>query len=123
MPLADDDVPPSAQTPGIARLTGEASAQAASTDLPRQGRGVAGTAVPEVEAGLAAPPDPAAGAFFDVDNTVMRGASIFHLARGLYKRDFFSLRDILGFAWQQLSFLARGENLAHVDQIQARALS
>jgi len=122
MPLADDDVPPSAQTPGIARLTGEASAQAASTDLPRQGRGVAGTAVPEVEAALAAPPDPAAGAFFDVDNTVMRGASIFYLARGLYKRDFFSLRDILGFAWQQLSFIARGENLEHVDQIQAKAL-
>jgi HAD superfamily hydrolase (TIGR01490 family) len=53
----------------------------------------------------------------------MRGASIFHLARGLYKRDFFTLRDILGFAWQQLSFIARGENMEHVDQIQARALS
>ena len=69
------------------------------------------------------PPDLRAGAFFDVDNTIMRGASIFHLARGLYKRDFFTLKDILGFAWQQLSFLARGENLEHVDQIQARALS
>ncbi len=52
----------------------------------------------------------------------MRGASIFHLARGLYARDFFSLRDIAGFAWQQLSFIARGENLEHIDQIQAKAL-
>jgi HAD superfamily hydrolase (TIGR01490 family) len=79
-------------------------------------------AVPELEDALRVQPDLTAGAFFDVDNTVMRGASIFHLARGLYKRDFFSLRDILGFAWQQLSFLARGENLEHVDQIQAKAL-
>jgi HAD superfamily hydrolase (TIGR01490 family) len=103
MPPADDEVPPSSQSPGVARRTGEASASAASTALP-------------------VAPDPTAGAFFDVDNTVMRGASIFHLARGLYERDFFSLRDILGFAWQQVSFLARGENLEHVDQIQAKAL-
>src|SRR4051794_36722350 len=100
---ADDEIPPSSHAPGIARLTGEAAAQATSTTL-------------------APPPDPTAGAFFDVDNTVMRGASIFHLARGLYERDFFSLRDIAGFAWQQLSFLARGENLEHIDQIQAKAL-
>ena len=104
MPAADDELPPSAQAPGVARVTGEAAAQAASTDLP-------------------VAPDATAGAFFDVDNTVMRGASIFHLARGLYARDFFSLRDILGFAWQQVSFIARGENLEHVDQIQAKALS
>jgi HAD superfamily hydrolase (TIGR01490 family) len=103
MPPADDDVPLSASDETGARLAGEAAAQAASTDLPP-------------------PADPLAGAFFDVDNTVMRGASIFHLARGLYARDFFSLRDILGFAWQQVSFLARGENLEHVDQIQAKAL-
>jgi HAD superfamily hydrolase (TIGR01490 family) len=122
MPAADDELPPSALAPGVARLTGEAAAQAASTDLPTGPPAVAGTAVPEVEDALAVPPDPTSGAFFDVDNTVMRGASIFYLARGLYKRDFFSLRDILGFAWQQVSFLARGENLEHVDQIQAKAL-
>src|ERR671932_28433 len=108
MPADEDEIPPSSQAPGVARVTGEASARAS-------------TAVPELEAALAVPPDPTAGAFFDVDNTVMRGASIFHLARGLYKRHFFSLRDILGFAWQQVSFLARGENLEHVDQIQALA--
>ncbi len=122
MPAPDDELPPSALSPGVARVTGEASAQAASTDLPRPGQDVAGGTVPGLEAALAAPADPTAGAFFDVDNTVMRGASIFHLARGLYKRDFFSLRDILGFGWQQLSFVARGENLEHVDQIQAKAL-
>src|SRR4051794_19875632 len=118
---ADDEIPPSSKTPAVARLTGEAAAQATSTALPPAAAD-AGAAAAEFEA-FAVPPDPTAGAFFDVDNTVMRGASIFHLARGLYKRDFFSLRDILGFAWQQLSFLARGENLEHVDQIQAKALS
>jgi HAD superfamily hydrolase (TIGR01490 family) len=122
MPAADDEIPPSSQAPGVARITGEAAAQATSTALPGEAADEAGVAVPELEAALSVPPDPTAGAFFDVDNTVMRGASIFHLARGLYKRDFFSLRDILGFAWQQLSFLARGENLEHVDQIQAKAL-
>jgi len=43
-------------------------------------------------------PDPTAAAFFDVDNTVVRGASIFHLARGLYARHFFTNRDIARFA-------------------------
>src|SRR5437763_5627952 len=114
------------RTPEQARAAGKASARATSTAPPGaagEDAGTPGAAVPELEAALAVPPDLRAGAFFDVDNTIMRGASIFHLARGLYKRDFFTLQDILGFAWQQLSFLARGENLEHVDQIQARALS
>ena len=122
MPPVADDLPPSAHEPDVARVTGEASALAASTGLPPDPLGATGAAVEELEAALAVPPDLTAGAFFDVDNTVMRGASIFHLARGLYKRDFFTLRDIAGFAWQQVSFVARGENLEHVDQIQAKAL-
>jgi HAD superfamily hydrolase (TIGR01490 family) len=105
-----------------AAQAGAAAAEAASTAHP-VGADLPGAAVPELEAALTVPPDPTAGAFFDVDNTIMRGASIFHLARGLYARDFFTLRDIAGFAWQQISFLVRGENLEHVDQIQARALS
>jgi len=112
------------RTPEQARAAGEAAARATSTAPPRvAGTDAPGSAAPELEAALAVPADLRAGAFFDVDNTIMRGASIFHLARGLYKRDFFTLHDILGFAWQQLSFIARGENLEHVDQIQARALS
>jgi HAD superfamily hydrolase (TIGR01490 family) len=75
-----------------------------------------------VEAALAVPLDPAGAAFFDVDNTIMRGASIFHLARGLYRRRFFTLRDIAGFARQQLSFVLLGENLQHIEDIQAKAL-
>ncbi|HET8915919.1 MAG TPA: hypothetical protein VFM91_09455, partial [Propionibacteriaceae bacterium] len=30
--------------------------------------------------------DPTAAAFFDLDNTVIQGASLFHLAKGLYRR-------------------------------------
>jgi len=66
---------------------------------------------------------PGGAAFFDVDNTIMRGASMFHLARGLYQRDFFTLRDIAGFAWQQLRFTLVGENMDHVAEIQERALT
>lgn len=68
------------------------------------------------------PPDPAAAAFFDVDNTIMRGASIFQLARGLYRREFFTMRDLAGWGWQQVRFRLLGENLAHIEAIQADAL-
>ena len=57
--------------------------------------GEAAAAATEVEAALSTPDDPTAAAFFDVDNTVMQGASIFHLARGLHRREFFTTREIL----------------------------
>ena len=54
----------------------------------------------------------------------MRGASIFQLARGLYRRKFFTLRDIAGFAWQQVQFLARRARTSSTSrQIQAKALT
>jgi HAD superfamily hydrolase (TIGR01490 family) len=66
--------------------------------------GQASAANADVENALATPPDPTAGAFFDVDNTVMQGASIFHLARGLHRRKFFTTRDIAKAAWDQAYF-------------------
>ena len=62
----------------------------------------------EVEAALATPPDPSAGAFFDVDNTLMQGASIFHLARGLHRRRFVTTKDIAKAAWDQAYFRVAG---------------
>ncbi|WP_255429754.1 HAD family phosphatase [Streptomonospora sp. PA3] len=56
-------------------------------------------------------------AFFDVDNTLMRGASIYHFARGLAARDLFTTRDLLRFAWGQLLFRASGTE--HPQQIDA----
>ena len=86
--------------------------------------GEAAAAAAEVEDALAVPLDPQAAAFFDVDNTVMRGASIFHLARGLYARKFLTPRDIGRFALQQMRFRLLGrENLGHVREARESALS
>ncbi|WP_435742857.1 HAD family hydrolase [Nocardioides sp. SYSU DS0663] len=89
------------------RLAGEAAASSA-----------------EVERALDQPTDPTAAAFFDVDNTVMQGASIFHLARGLHRRQFFTSRQILGAAWKQAYFRVAGvEDPAHVADARNSALS
>ncbi len=54
--------------------------------------------------------DLTAAAFFDVDNTMMQGASIFHFARGLVARNFFTTGDLLRFAWLQIKFRLLGED-------------
>jgi len=56
----------------------------------------------------AAAPDPRAAAFFDIDNTVVRGASLFHLARGLAARKFFTAGDVATFAWKQAKYRLAG---------------
>jgi HAD superfamily hydrolase (TIGR01490 family) len=86
--------------------------------------GAASAAAAQVEDALRVPLDPRAAAFFDVDNTVMRGASIFHLARGLYQRDLLRTGDILGFAWQQAKFRLLGsEDPAQMEQARQAALT
>ena len=86
--------------------------------------GVASAAAAEVEAAMEIPPDPTAAAFFDVDNTVMQGASIFHLAKGLHRRKFFTTREILGAAWKQAYFRVIGvEDPEHVAEARASALA
>ncbi|MFN2518082.1 MAG: HAD family hydrolase [Jatrophihabitantaceae bacterium] len=62
-------------------------------------------------------PSRAAG-FFDVDNTMMVGASIFHFAKGMAARDFFSWRDLMGFSLRQARLRVRGER--HGDMYTAR---
>ena len=62
---------------------------------------------------VTAPTDLTAAAFFDVDNTMMVGASIFHFARGLAARKFFTTSDMLGFVWQQLKFRVGGRELTY----------
>jgi HAD superfamily hydrolase (TIGR01490 family) len=57
--------------------------------------------------------DLTAAAFFDVDNTMMVGASIFHFARGLAARKFFTTSDLVGFAWQQLKFRIGGRETTY----------
>ena len=86
--------------------------------------GEAAAAAAEVETALATPADPSIAAFFDVDNTMMQGASIFHLARGLHRREFFTTREILSAAWKQAYFRVVGvEDPEHVAETRASALS
>lgn len=94
----DNDEGPDAK----AELAGEASAAAA-----------------EVEKALEVTPDPTAAAFFDVDNTMMMGASIFHFARGLAARKFFTFKDLSGFAMQQVKFRVGGAE-SHEGMQEAR---
>ncbi|MEU6539717.1 HAD-IB family hydrolase [Streptomyces sp. NPDC047000] len=68
--------------------------------------------------------DDKAAAFFDLDNTVMQGAALFHFGRGLYKRKFFETRDLARFAWQQAWFrLAGSEDPEHMQEARDSALS
>ncbi len=86
--------------------------------------GAASAAAAEVEASLAVAPDPTAAAFFDVDNTMMQGASIYHFARGLAARDFFTWRDLAQFAWKQVAFRVGGtEDMNHMEEAKRAALA
>ncbi|MDO3394476.1 HAD-IB family hydrolase [Nocardioides sp. SOB44] len=85
--------------------------------------GEAAAAAAEVETALTTPSDPTSAAFFDVDNTIMQGASIFHLARGLHRRKFFTTREIAGAAWKQAYFRVVGvEDPEHVADARNSAL-
>jgi HAD superfamily hydrolase (TIGR01490 family) len=84
----------------------------------------AGYAVAELEAALAAPVDPSAAGFFDVDNTMMQGASIYYLARGLAARKYFTTADLLRFGVRQLRFrVLAAENGGDVTQAREAALA
>ncbi len=86
--------------------------------------GEVSAAATEVGTPLETGPDVRAAAFFDVDNTILRGASLFVLARGLYKRKFFGVSDVAAFAWQQLAFRVGGsENPEHIAKVRQSALS
>ncbi len=61
-------------------------------------------------------------AFFDVDNTVIKGASSFHIARGLWQRDYFSFRDIVKFAYEQASYVLFGESRDQMDRLREHGL-
>jgi HAD superfamily hydrolase (TIGR01490 family) len=69
------------------------------------------------------PRRPTRAAFFDLDNTVIQGASIFHLAQGLYRRGFFSNRVILQALWRNTYFRIGGERAGHIEFARATMLS
>jgi len=69
-------------------------------------------------------PDLTAAAFFDVDNTLMRGASLYHFARGLAARKLFGPGDLARITLGQMAFRLKGvENTDHIDAIKEGALA
>src|SRR5690625_1560402 len=64
-----------------------------------------------------------AAAFFDVDNTIIRGASAFWLAQAMYARGFFTVADIIRFGWHQVAYMMFGENKRRIAAVRNRALS
>ncbi|MGW1909970.1 HAD family hydrolase [Streptomyces sp. NPDC002076] len=101
-------------------LAGEASAEAAR----KSSQEAQETQVTDREPEFPVIGDEKAAAFFDLDNTVMQGAALFHFGRGLYKRKFFETRDLAKFAWQQAWFrLAGVEDPEHMQDARDSALS
>lgn len=62
-------------------------------------------------------------AFFDVDNTIVRGASAYHIARGLQQRGYFRWHNILHFGWEQAKYTLFGESREQLDELRDEALS
>ncbi|TFV53323.1 HAD-IB family hydrolase [Blastococcus sp. TF02A-35] len=86
--------------------------------------GAASAAAAEVDAPSTVHPDLTGAAFFDVDNTMMMGASLFWFARGLAARKYFSTRDLAGFVWQQAKFrIAGNESADDMHTIRENALA
>lgn len=83
-----------------------------------------GMSAPDDDAGAAARARDARPviAFFDVDNTLMHGASVYHLGRVAWKRGHLGWRDLARFAWQQARFKSVGENHQHQLAVRDRAL-
>jgi HAD superfamily hydrolase (TIGR01490 family) len=61
-------------------------------------------------------------AFFDVDNTLMRGTSLFQLGREAWNKKVITWRDIAPFAWHQARFITKGENDNHLKSAREKAL-
>lgn len=63
-----------------------------------------------------------AAAFFDVDNTLIRGSSSFLFGKAAFERKFFSRKDFWNFAWHQFRFIWKGESAKTLTSIKDRAL-
>ena len=75
--------------------------------------GEASAAAADVEVAPAPPAaDPRAAAFFDIDNTIMVGASIYHLARGSPRASSSPAGTCSRFGWQQVAFRVGGAERA-----------
>jgi len=86
--------------------------------------GEASAAAAEVQTPPAVQPDLTGAAFFDCDNTMMMGASLFWFARGLAARKYFTGRDVASFIWQQAKFRVAGtESAVDMHTVRDNALA
>jgi HAD superfamily hydrolase (TIGR01490 family) len=61
-------------------------------------------------------------AFFDVDNTLLKGSTIFFLGRGMYQRGFFTKKDISAFVLANIRYRLTGkENKDEIARFQNAA--
>jgi HAD superfamily hydrolase (TIGR01490 family) len=68
-------------------------------------------------------PKKQAAAFFDVDNTLVRGSTSYQFGKEAYRRRFFPRKDFIAFAWHQVVFLTKGETDHMLSAIKDRALA
>lgn len=79
-------------------------------------------AVAAAKLGVSEKPKKIEAAFFDVDNTLIRGSSSFLFGKAAYDKGFFSRKELWRFAWHQFRFIWRGESAKTLTQIKDRAL-
>lgn len=83
---------------------------------PTVARGAPSAAVPHPGTGHRA------AAFFDVDNTVVRGASLFPIVLGMRRRGIVTGRDLLRFSLQHVHYNLVGESRRGLEDIRERGL-
>lgn len=108
-----------------ANVAGQASADAALALAEAEAVSVGRSGIDaDTVATSAVQTDLTAAAFFDVDNTLVQGASIIHFARGLAVRNYLRTGDLLGFAWKQVKFRVTGrENQGDIAGGKEKALA
>ncbi len=62
-------------------------------------------------------------AFFDLDNTLIKGAALFHFGAGMVRHRLVSRREIVRHARQHLAFRWRGEHPGQLSGVRERALA
>ena len=61
-------------------------------------------------------------AFFDVDNTLIKGSALFHVGSGMVRHGLITRRDIVRHAAQHAAFRWRGEDVDHIAGARERVL-
>ncbi len=62
-------------------------------------------------------------AFFDIDKTLVNGASLLFLARAARSIGIVGVRDLLRFGWKAFAFRRRGESTSVLDQVRDRGMA